>query len=127
LLADNATLNTKFIEGLAAEIVDDGDNNQHSADDLLLSTIAALPNSELTGFAIRLVFTHLTAAPCKCAIDLLAAATASFAHPSENPRKQTNRRRRRRTAPKSQQNKEHARKAIIAKVEVGVQIDSHIC
>jgi ParB family chromosome partitioning protein len=80
LLTALVTLHPEFIEGLASEIVGD-ENNQRTADELLLSAIAALPDDKLTGFAVRLVFTDYTAIPREGEIDFLAEAAAAFAPP----------------------------------------------
>jgi ParB family chromosome partitioning protein len=84
LLTALVNLNPEFIEGLASEIVGDDENNQQTADDVLASTIAALPDDKLAGFAIRLVFTEYAAIPREGEIDVLAEAEATFATPQPN-------------------------------------------
>jgi ParB family chromosome partitioning protein len=84
LLTALVTLNPEFIEGLASEIVGDDENNQQTPDEVLLSTIAALPDDKLAGFAVRLVFTDYTAIPREGEVDRLAEAEAAFAAPQHN-------------------------------------------
>jgi len=81
LLTALVTLNPEFIEGLASEIVGDDENNQQTPDEVLLSTIAALPDDKLAGFAVRIVFTDYTAIPREGEVDRLAEAEAAFAAP----------------------------------------------
>jgi len=81
LLTALVNLNPEFIEGLASEIVGDDENNQQTPDEVLLSTIAALPDDKLVGFAVRLVFTDYTAIPREGEVDRLAEAEVAFAAP----------------------------------------------
>jgi ParB family transcriptional regulator, chromosome partitioning protein len=55
LLTALVNLNPEFAEDVAAYIVGDDENNQQTADEVLASTIAALPDDKLTGFALRLI------------------------------------------------------------------------
>ncbi len=81
LLTALVNLNPEFIEGLASEIVGHDENNRQTADDVLASTIAALPDDKLAGFAVRLVFTEYAAIPREGEIDFLVEAEAAFATP----------------------------------------------
>jgi ParB family chromosome partitioning protein len=81
LLTALVTLNPEFIEGVASEIVGEDENNQQTPDEVLLSTIAALPDDKLAGFAVRLVFTDYSAIPREGEVDRLAEAEAAFAAP----------------------------------------------
>jgi hypothetical protein len=74
LLTALVNLNPEFAEDVAAYIVGDDENNQQAADEVLASTIAALPDDKLTGFALRLVFTDYTAIPREGEVDFLAEA-----------------------------------------------------
>ncbi len=75
-------LNLYFAEDVAADIIGDDENNQLDAEDVLISTLVALPGDKLTGFAVRLAFTtHTAQIPREGEMDFLAAATAAFALP----------------------------------------------
>ncbi|AXC15950.1 Chromosome (plasmid) partitioning protein ParB (plasmid) [Acidisarcina polymorpha] len=65
----------------APAIIGDDENNQQSAEEVLASTLAKLPDDKLTGFALRLGFTAHTALPRQGETDFLAAAAAAFAPP----------------------------------------------
>ncbi len=81
LVAAVVTLTPEFIEALASKIVGEDENNQQTADDVLLSTIAYLPDDKLAGFAIRLGFHdhRHSRIPGEGEVDSLAAAQAGFA------------------------------------------------
>jgi ParB-like chromosome segregation protein Spo0J len=77
---------------VAALIVGDEENNQQTADEVLASAIAALPNDKLAGFALRLVLTAYTAIPRDGAVDYLAEVESAFAlTQSKTARKSKNR------------------------------------
>jgi ParB family chromosome partitioning protein len=79
LLAALVNQNPDGIDDVAALIVSDDENNQQPADEVLLSTIAVLPDEKLPGLALRLLLTVYTAIPRDGAVDLLAQAEAAFA------------------------------------------------
>jgi ParB family chromosome partitioning protein len=78
-------LNLYFAEDVAADIIDDDENNQLEAEDVLINAVVALPDDKLIGFALRLALTtHTAQIPREGEIDFLASAEAAFARP---PRK----------------------------------------
>jgi ParB family transcriptional regulator, chromosome partitioning protein len=79
LLAALVNLNPEFVDDVAALIVGDDENNQQTADEVLASTISALPDEKLAGFTLRLLLTAYTAIPRDGAVDYLAEAEAAFA------------------------------------------------
>ena len=112
LLTALVTLNPEFIEGVAAEIVGDDENSQQTADDVLLSTIAVLPDDKLAGFAIRLMFTDHIAIPREGEVDLLAEAEAVFAAPQ--PKKASKPKKAETTRAKFSPKKKATKKSIAA-------------
>jgi ParB family chromosome partitioning protein len=79
LLAALINLNPEFVQDVADHIIGGDENNQQTADEVLASTIAALPDDKLPGFAIRLILTAYTAIPHDGSVDYLAEAKAAFA------------------------------------------------
>jgi ParB family chromosome partitioning protein len=74
-----------FIDDVAAYFGGDDENNRQTAEEILASTIASLPDDKLTGFALRLVLTGHTAIPREGEVDFLAEAESAFVPPQ--PRK----------------------------------------
>jgi ParB family chromosome partitioning protein len=79
LLAAIVNLNPEFVQDVADLIIAGDENNQQTANEVLASTIVALPDEKLAGFALRLVLTAYKAIPSDGAIDYLAEAEAAFA------------------------------------------------
>ena len=71
----------EFLDEVATYFAGDDENNQQSAEEVLSTTIAALPDCGLTRFALRLVFTEHAAIPREGDFDFLAEAEAIFAPP----------------------------------------------
>jgi ParB family chromosome partitioning protein len=67
-----------FAEDVAEYYVGGDENNQQTAEEVLSSTIANLPDEKLTGFALRLVLTGHTDIPREGDFDFLAEAEAVF-------------------------------------------------
>jgi ParB family chromosome partitioning protein len=57
------------------------ENNQQTAEEILLSTVDGLADDKLIGFALRLVLTGHTPIPRESEIDFLTEAEAAFAPP----------------------------------------------
>jgi len=75
-------LSLDFAQDVAADIIGDDENDQRSAEEILVTTAAGLPDDKLIGFAVRLVLTaHAAALPREGEIDFLAAAAAVFTPP----------------------------------------------
>ena len=73
-------LNLYFAEDVAADIIGDDENNRRTAEEVLVTTVAGLPDDKLIGFAVRLALTtHTAQIPREGEIDFLAAAAAAFA------------------------------------------------
>lgn len=72
-------------EDVAEHYLGDDENNQQSAEEILASILASLPEDKLTGFALRLVLTAHAAIPRGGELDFLAEAEAAFVPPP--PRK----------------------------------------
>jgi ParB family chromosome partitioning protein len=66
-----------LIDDLAAHFAVDDENDKRCAEDVLLDTISALADDQLTGFALRLALTGHTGLPNEGEIDLLAEAQAA--------------------------------------------------
>ena len=106
-------LNLYFAEDVAAEIVGDDDNDERSAEEVLSSTVAGLPDDKLTGFAVRLAFTtHATQIPSEGEIDFLAAAEAAFAPPQ--PTKASKPKKAKKAPAKASPKKNPAKKSVAA-------------
>ena len=67
-----------FAEDVAAYYAGDDENNQQTPEEILLSTLTALPEDKLTQFALRLVLTGHTDTPRENDSDYLAQAAAVF-------------------------------------------------
>ena len=70
-----------FAEDVAEFYVGGDERNQQTPEEVLLSTIATLPDEKLTGFALRLVLTGHTDIPREGDFDYLAQAEATFVPP----------------------------------------------
>ena len=71
-----------FAEDVAEFYVGDNENNQQTPEEVLSSTIVALPDEKLTEFALRLVLTGHTDTPRENDFDFLAQASAVFVPPT---------------------------------------------
>ena len=67
-----------FADDVAEHLIGDDENNQQTAEEILLSTLHALADDKLTGFGLRLVLTGRTDIPSEGEIDLLVEAEAAF-------------------------------------------------
>jgi hypothetical protein len=66
---------------LAEHYAGDDGKNQQTAEEILLSTVDALADDKLIGFALRLVLTGHTPIPRESEIDFLTEAEVAFAPP----------------------------------------------
>ena len=106
-------LNLYFAEDVAADIIGDDENNRLTAEEVLVTTVAGLPDDKLTGFAVRLAFTtHTAAIPREGEIDFLAAAAAAFAAPQ--PKKTSKPKKAETTRTKVSPKKTAAKKSVAA-------------
>jgi ParB family chromosome partitioning protein len=71
-----------FAEDVAAFYAGGDENNQQTPEEVLLSTLTALPDGQLTQFALRLVLTDHTDTPRENDCDFLAQAAAVFEPPT---------------------------------------------
>ncbi|MDQ2835180.1 MAG: ParB/RepB/Spo0J family partition protein [Acidobacteriota bacterium] len=79
-----------FTDDVAEYFAGDDENNQHTAEQILLSTIDGLPNEKLTGFALRLALTGHTDIPREGEFDFLSEAEIAFLiPPAENVKKKS--------------------------------------
>jgi ParB family chromosome partitioning protein len=70
-----------FTDDLAEEIAGENENEQRTAEEVLLSAIDGLQDDKITGFALRLALTGHVAIPREGEFDFLAEAEAAFAPP----------------------------------------------
>ena len=106
-------LNLYFAEDVAADIIGDDENNRLTAEEVLVTTVAGLPDDKLTGFAVRLAFTtHTAQIPREGEIDFLAAAAAAFAPPQ--PKKASKPKKAEATRAKVSPKKNAAKKSVAA-------------
>jgi ParB family chromosome partitioning protein len=75
-------LDPYMFEDIAEEQVGEDENNQQTAEEILASLLASLPDDKLTGFALRLVLTSHASIPREGEFDFLADAEAAFVPPS---------------------------------------------
>lgn len=68
-----------FTDDVAEHFAAEDENNQQTAEEILLSTLNGLADDELTGFALRLFLTGHTTIPRESEIDPLTEAEAVFA------------------------------------------------
>ena len=68
-------------DDVAEHFAGDNENNQQTAEDILLSTIDGLTDDKLTGFALRLALTGYIDIPREGEFDFLTEAEAAFAPP----------------------------------------------
>ena len=71
-------LNLYFAEDVAAAIIGDDENNRLTAEEVLVTTVAGLPDDKLTGFALRLVLTGNIPIPREGEVDSLTEAETAF-------------------------------------------------
>ena len=109
LLAALVNLNPAFVDDVAALIVGDDENNQQTADEVLASTVATLPDEKLPGLTLRLLLTAYTAIPRDGAVDYLAEAEAAF---TPRQAKTAPKSKRRATDPKSLARKSASKKKV---------------
>jgi ParB family chromosome partitioning protein len=74
-----------FADDVAEHYVGEDENNQQTAEEILLSTLHALADDKLTGFGLRLVLTGQTDIPNEGEFDLLAEAEAAFVPAKPEP------------------------------------------
>ena len=70
-----------FTDELAEEIAGEDENEQRTAEEVLLSAIDGLEDNKLTGYALRLALIGHVAIPREGEFDFLAEAEAAFASP----------------------------------------------
>jgi ParB family transcriptional regulator, chromosome partitioning protein len=70
-----------FVEDVAEPYVGEDENNQQTAEEILVSILTSLPDDKLTSFALRLVLTAHAAIPRESEFDFLAEAEAAFVPP----------------------------------------------
>jgi len=74
-------------DDVAEHFAGDNENNQLTAEDILLSTIDGLTDDKLTSFALRLALTGYIGIPREGEFDFLTEAEAVFASPQPNKEK----------------------------------------
>jgi ParB family transcriptional regulator, chromosome partitioning protein len=111
LLTALINLNPDFIDDVAALIVGDDENNQQMANEVLTSTIAALPDEKLPGLTLKLLLTAYTAIPRDGAVDYLAEAEVAFTLKQATTASKS---KRRATDPKSSARKSASKKRVAA-------------
>jgi ParB family transcriptional regulator, chromosome partitioning protein len=72
------SLDPYAFEDVAEHYLGDDESNQQTAEEILVSILASLPEDKLTGFALRLVLTQHAAIPPESEFDFLAEAEAAF-------------------------------------------------
>ncbi len=72
-----------FADDVAEEIAGDNENNQLTAEEVLLAAIDGLGDEKLTGFALRLALTSHVLIPREGEADFLAEAEALFLQPPQ--------------------------------------------
>ncbi len=77
-----------FADDVAEEIVGENENNQLTAEEVLLAAIDSLGDEKLTGFALRLALTSHVPIPRDGEGDYLAEAEAVFPQPQPQPQPQ---------------------------------------
>ena len=70
-----------IFDDVAEQLAAKDENNEQTSEEILLSTIAGLPDDKLIGFALRLVFTGCTSIPRENEVDFLTEAEAAFTPP----------------------------------------------
>ena len=70
-----------FIDDVAEHFVGDNENNQQTAEEILLSTLDGLTDDKLTGFGLRLVLAGHVAIPREGEPDYLTEAESAFISP----------------------------------------------
>jgi ParB family transcriptional regulator, chromosome partitioning protein len=73
-----------FTDDLAEQIAGEDENEQRTAEEVLLSAIDGLEDSKLTSFALRLALIGQIDTPHEGEVDFLAEAEAAFATPQPN-------------------------------------------
>ncbi len=77
-----------FADDLAEDIAADDENEQRSAEEVLLATIDATADDKLTRFALRLALSGHVGIPRENELDFLTEAEAAFAHTSRRRKPQ---------------------------------------
>ena len=103
-----------FADDLAVDVNGDNENDQRSAEEMLLATIDATADDKLTRFAIRLALSGHVAIPRENEPDFLAEAEAIFAPPQKAKAKKTRNAPVAMPTPKTQAKKKTAKKQIAA-------------
>ena len=111
LLAAIVNLNPEFVQDVADLIIGNDESNQQTAEEVLASTIAALPDEKLPGLTLRLLLTAYTAIPPDGAVDYLAEADAAFTLKQSNTESKS---KRRANGPKSSARKSASKKKAAA-------------
>ncbi len=75
-------------DDVAERFAGDDENNQRTAEEILASALAELPDEKLTSFALRLALTGYVAIPRENDFDFLAEAEAVFAPTKRKNRKE---------------------------------------
>ncbi len=76
-------------DDVAEHFADDDENNQQTAEEILLSAIDGLTDEKLTGFALRLALTGYVGLPREGEFDFLIEAEAVFVTPQPKKEKKT--------------------------------------
>ncbi len=79
-----------FADDLAVDVTGDDENDQRSAEEVLLSTIDNTTDDKLTRFALRLAFSGHIGIPRENEIDFLTEAEAVFAPPQPKKKSTSN-------------------------------------
>jgi ParB family chromosome partitioning protein len=78
-----------FTDDVAEYFAGDNENNQQTAEEILLSTLDGLTDEKLTGFALRLALTGHVAIPRDNEFDYLTEAETAFVPPPPQKKKPT--------------------------------------
>jgi ParB family chromosome partitioning protein len=70
-----------FIDDVAEHFIGDNENNQQTAEEILLSTLDGLADDKLTGLGLRLVLAGHVAIPSEGEPDYLTEAESAFIPP----------------------------------------------
>ena len=76
-----------FTDDVAEHFAGDNENNQQTAEEILLSTLDGLTDEKLTGFALRLALTGHVGIPRENEFDFLTEAETAFVPPPPKKRR----------------------------------------
>jgi ParB family chromosome partitioning protein len=99
-------------DDVAEHFAGDNENNQQTAEEILLSAIDGLTDDKLTGFALRLALTGYVSSPREGELDFLTEAEAIFVPPQ--PKKENKKPRKAPTSIKPAAKKTATKKKIAA-------------